>query len=154
MSGILLVRKLCSWTSVKIHNDIDAGIVAPTDQAVEVCDASTRKGLALLDKIFTDPEANGDADRVETKTLDLANVVLRDPGVPMLLERGIGGVLAKLLDARPLIVETTATHAGKLIRGHPWLDDELGTEIDTADLVAAGKPSIGRGQKHRKGNCG
>lgn len=126
---------------MKIHNDIDAGIVAPTNQTVEVCDASTRKELAFLDKIFTDPEADGDADRVETKTLDLANVVLRDPSVPVLLERSIGSVLAKLLDTRPLIVETTAAHTGELIRCHPWLDDELGAEIDTADLVAAGKPS-------------
>lgn len=141
MAGILLVRKLRSWSSMKIHNDIDASIVAPTDEAVEVCDASTRKELAFLNKIFTDPETNGDADRVETQTLDLANVVLRDPSVPVLLERGIGGVLAKLLDTRPLIVEAAATHAGELIRCHPWLDDELGTEVDTADLVAAGKPS-------------
>ncbi len=154
MAGVLLVRKLRSRTSVKIHNDIDAGIVAPTDQAVEVCDASAWKELAILNKVFTDPEANRDADRVKTQTLDLADVVLRDPSVPVFLERGIGGVLTKFLDTRPLIVETAAAHAGELIRSHPWFNDELGAEVDTADLVAAGKPSIGRGQKHRKGNCG
>lgn len=140
MARVLLVRELRSRTTVKIHNDIDTGVIAPPYQAVEILNAAAGEELALLDEIFADPEANGDADRVETQTLDLADVVLGDPAVPVLLERGVGGILAELLDARPLVVEPAAAHAGEFVRGHPWLDDELRAEIDAAKLVVAWEP--------------
>lgn len=140
VAGVLLVGKLSARPAVKVHNDIDPGVVAPPNQTVKVLNSSTGEELAILNKIISNPKANWNADRIETQTLNLVNVILADPGVPMLLEGGIGGILAELLDTRPLVIEPAAAHAREFVRGHPWLNDELRAKIDAAKLVVAWEP--------------
>lgn len=137
----MLVRELRSRTAVKVHNDINTSVIAPSDQLVQVLDTTSREEFALLNKVFTDPETNWDADCVEPQTLDLGDVVLGDPAAPVLLEGGISSILAEALDTSPFVVESAASHACELVRSHPWLDDELRAEVDTAELVVAGEPS-------------
>src|SRR5699024_7253467 len=125
MACILLVRKLGPRTAVQIHNDIQPSVLAPSDEAVEVLDPAAGEVLPVLDEVLPEPEPHGDAERVELEGRHLLDVVLRGPRVPVLLERGVGGVLAELLDARPLVVEPAAPHARELVGRHPRLDDEL-----------------------------
>lgn len=142
MAGELLVGCLRAGTTVEIHDHIQASILGPPDETVEEIKAATGIVLAIVNEILTDPETNGDADGVKAQAGDEVDVVASGPGVPVFAEGLIGGVLAEGLDAGPLVVAAAAAHACPGVGGHPWLDDELRAEVDTADLVFAGEPSL------------
>ena len=142
MAGELLVGRLRAGTTVKVHNHIQASILGPPDETVEELEPATGIVLAVVDEVLTDPETNGDADGVKPQAGDEVDVFAGGPGVPVLAESLIGGVLAERLDAGPLVVAAAAAHACPLVGGHPWLDDELRAEVDAADLVCAREPAL------------
>lgn len=67
---------------------------------------------------------------------NLGEVVLGDPGVPVILQSGRCGVFAKGLSVRVLVDNSLAR--GPFLkdgRCNPWLEDEPATQVDPTDLV-------------------
>ena len=173
MSGVLLVRELGSRPAMEIHDNLNVGIFGPPDQTVEILQAAprvttTRKVrdglfegqvlalyvlLSVVHELLVDPEPDGDADGVEPETLDLGDVVLRGPRVPVGGERGIRGILPQRLHALPLVVETAAAHRGPRVSGHPRLNNELRSQVHAADLVQAWVPAPAHCWRGRVNTC-
>jgi hypothetical protein len=136
-----LVGSLRARATVKIHDHVQPSISAPSDNLIKILKSTPGIKFAFADKVFTNPETDRDADSVEAQAVDLLNIGLGHPSLPVLSKGSIGSILAKTLHALPFVVGTTAAHAVPFITCHPGLDNKLGTEIDTSNLVGSRKPS-------------
>ena len=141
VAGERLILTLRAGTSVQVDDDLQPSVASPTGDLVEVLEAAPGVVLAAaVDEVLLDPEADGDADGVELEAGDLGYVVLGDPGGPVLLEGGVGLVLAQVLNTRPLVARRAAAHVAPRVRRHPRLHDELRAQVHAADRRAARLP--------------
>lgn len=112
---------------MQVHDNVQTGVAGPADDAIEILEAAPWIILAALDEVFFNPEPDGDAYGVQPVAGDLVYVALGDPGLPVLLESGICGFLAKSFDAGPFVVVPLTSHASPLILSEPFFYDEQRT---------------------------
>lgn len=133
-----LVGLLGSGGAVEVQDHVHASLRGALGEAVHLGQAARGERLAVLfDRLLDHPVADGDADRVDAPLLHLVHVLLGDPRVPVLLERGVALLLAQLAHAVEFRVGAAAAHVVPLAAGHPRLDDEERSEVHAADLVEA-----------------
>lgn len=135
MASELLVGILGSRSGVKVEDDIETVVCAPSNQTVKILETSSWEVFVFLDEILFHPVTKRDTDGVQLSPDYLLDIVFGDPSIPMLLESCIGFLLSETLDTSPLIVPWVASHAGPLIFGRPSLKDELGSKVDATDFI-------------------
>lgn len=141
MTSELLVGILGSRSSVKVENNVEAVMCAPSDQTVKVLETSSWEIFVFLDEVLFHPVAKRDTNSVQLSPDYLLDIVFGNPSIPMFLESCIGFLLSEALDTSPLIVPWVASHAGPFIFGRPSLDDELGSKIDATDFIDILQPT-------------
>lgn len=138
-----LLGVLSARCTVEIDNDIETGSFGPSADTLEVLETTSGEVLAAVDEGLHNPVSNRDTDSVEPETLDLVDIVLGDPPVPMCLESSVGTRLAKSQDTIELGLSTTAPHCVPFVAHHPWFDDEKTAQVDTADFICCREPRVG-----------
>lgn len=140
LSGIRITGHLRSGRTVQINNDVESGITRPSTDLFQVLQPALRKVFAVrVDQIFTDPVTHRDANDVEAVRLHLGYVVLRGPRAPVFRPSRVGRSLPEHTHAVKLGLGVAAAHGTPLTSRHPGLEDELRTEVDSADFRCAGE---------------
>lgn len=98
---------------MEVDDDVESQITRPTDDSIQVSEATSRKMLAVrVHQILVDPIAHRDTNGVETARSHILQIILRDPRVPVTLERSICSGLAQLEHAVELAAGAGAAHVG------------------------------------------
>lgn len=125
---------------MQVHDNIYIIILTPTNQSIEVLNTASRVVLSVLDKVLFEPETDRNSNSIQPQASNLLDIILCGPRIPMLLKSLVSCILAQMLNTLPLVVQATTAHGVELILGHPWLDDELGAEVDATDLDVSWDP--------------
>ena len=107
---------------MQINDDLETSVAGPTNGPVEVLELALDVGLATRD--VPSPVADGDADVVQTGSLDLTEVVLGDPRVPVAPEGRLSCAAVLVLAKGPLVDDAVVTGLVEQRRGDPRLNDE------------------------------
>lgn len=143
---------LSARCTVQIDNYIETCGLGPPADTLEVCETTLGEVFAAVHNGFHHPISDGDTDGVQSKTLDLGDIALDDPFLPMILENSIGSGLSKLQDTVELRLFVTAAHSVPLVAHHPRLDDEETTQVDSTDFVGCWEPCVGHAGQKRPTN--
>ncbi len=82
-----------SHTSMQLHHHLDASSTRPSDGLIEVVKLALHEGFAI--QRGNGPVSHRDSNMIQPGLGNLIEVVLSDPGVPMLGQSTIGLVLAQ-----------------------------------------------------------
>jgi hypothetical protein len=145
MASELLIRRLRSRGTVEINDGIDTILLAPPDNTVKIGEAPAGVILVCINKALSHPEADGNAHGIQANLLNLLDIGLGNPRVPVIFPDLVSLGLTEGLDAIPLVVPAVAAHVLPAILRKPLLDDELGAEVYTADLARLGQPALCQG---------
>lgn len=135
LAGEWLLRVLSIRSSVKINNDIHASITRPTTYLLEICKSTIREVLAVILQAFVNPVSDRNTDSVETVADHLVDIILSDPSRPVCRPNRISLALTQSAHAIKFGTGVVAAHiVVPLVACHPWLNNELGPEIDASNL--------------------
>ncbi|KAI6756966.1 hypothetical protein HG530_011564 [Fusarium avenaceum] len=110
MACELLVRGADARSRVETDKHVNTVLLAPTYDTVKMPDTTSGPVFASLDDVLVHPVSYWNTYGIETKTCNLFNIVLCDPGLPVLFESGVGFVLTDTLNALPFIIVSAAAH--------------------------------------------
>lgn len=136
--------------TVKINEDLQTGGLSPVQScrevlvgplhvrvAVERGDGPVSDGAWVVSRrVSRDGKRDLHSHMVQASSGDAGKVVLSDEGAPVLLESGLGSILAKHLGQGEL-VDGRALLRIEERRGDPGLENKPAAEIDSSDFVAA-----------------
>lgn len=129
---------------MEIDDGIDTILLAPPDNTVKIGEAAAGVILVCINKALSHPEADGNAHGIKANLLNLLDIGLGNPRVPVIFPDLVSLGLSKGLDAIPLVVPAIAAHVLPAILREPLLDDELGAEVYATDLAHLGQPALGQ----------
>ena len=118
---------------MEIKQDLDASTPCPGDRLIQDCQLPLYIWVTVQWR--DSPIANGDADMIQPSSGHLAEVILCDPGVPVVLQIRLGLAFAKSLRIGILVDYVVAQ--GEDGRGDPWFKNEPTAKIYTTDFVIA-----------------
>jgi hypothetical protein len=139
---------------MQIYDDIHARITCPPANVLEIVHPPFGEVLRVrVDKILLEPVPYRDADCVEPVLYHLADIVLRDPGLPVVRKRLVSSLLSESHHAVELGLLPTTAHVAPCRVGHPRLDDKVAAKVDAADLVRSREPAFAGGRCHIEDVC-
>lgn len=131
---------------MEIHNNVHSKVCSVITEPLQVRESTLWEPFTISpDNILSHPVTDGNSDSVQSKIYHLLEIVLGNPGVPVALKCGVTLGLAQGHHTVELGVFSTASHSIPGVVGHPWLDDEEGTEIDSTNLAIGGEPALADG---------
>jgi len=118
--------------TVQVDHDLETGLSRPADGLVEVW---SRAGDERSAAVVVGPVADGNADDVETGVGNLLEIGQSSPGLPVVLEDLLRGLVTKLL-AKGVFVDDAPANIVRFEDGRrdPWLKDQPTANVDTSNL--------------------
>ena len=143
LSSIRIVRGLCTRGSVHINNDVEPGVASPSTKLLKIGNSPLWEVLAVgLNNTLHHPVAYWNPNGVQSVTLHLRDVTLRNPCAPVILKDSIGLGLAQTRNTIKFRCVGTAAHARPCTFRDPRLEYEEGAKVDTTYFARGWKPSL------------
>lgn len=119
---------------MQIKNDEHARVGSHATDGLQVGETALGEMLAVVvDNAFVQPVAYRNTQRVEAVGGHAVDVVLCQPGLPVVLENRVSLVLSERADAVKLGCLVAAAHRVPGAGCHPWLKNKVGSRADAAD---------------------
>lgn len=139
---------------MQIYDDIHARITCPPANVLKILHSPLWEVFRVrVDKIFLEPIPYWDADCVDPVLYHLADIVLRDPGPPVVCKGLVSSLLPESHHAVELGLLPTTAHIAPCRAGHPRLDDKVAAKVDAADLIRGREPAFAGGRCHIEDVC-
>lgn len=138
---LVVNSKVYRLTTMQIDHDLQTSATRPVKSFAELVIRSLYVWLAIS-RDYT-PVSDWDTHVVQTCLGHLIEVVLCNPGIPVVLQCRLGSILAKNLCIRPLILRCIALENAW---GDPRLEDEPSTCVYATNflaIVVKGRCSLG-----------
>ncbi len=138
MTGVV-VAVLRTRCTVQVNDHLQPVRPRPADSLIEIVRLTLNVRFPTGDIVR--PEPNRYPDMIETGSSDLTEVILGDPGVPVIDQCVVCRVVVLILAEGILVNDTIVTGVGKEARCDEGLEHQPPADIHTADLLRPVWPS-------------
>lgn len=132
MAGVV-ETVLASWGAMQIDDDLQTILTSPVDSFVEIWQLALDIRFALTD--IPSPVSNRQPNMVQTRSSDIREIRLSDPGVPMVLQCGLSNRTRLELTEGPFVDDGVVVGVVEQAWGDPGLQDKPTAQIYASNLL-------------------